>query len=79
MLSFNSPLTEEKGLELIREVAVLLKLQMTAFADIKYTYVRASPIIYNSMLGPAVTFKVHSNALNVTTADVAKAAGKNPY
>ncbi|XP_060638557.2 receptor-type tyrosine-protein phosphatase N2 isoform X2 [Anolis sagrei] len=58
------PLTEEKGLELIREVAFLLKLQMTAFADI-------------NMLGPAVTFKVHSNALNVTTADVAKAAADN--
>ncbi|KAF7245997.1 Receptor-type tyrosine-protein phosphatase N2 [Varanus komodoensis] len=28
-----------------------------------------------SMLGPAVTFQVRSNALNVTTADVAKAAG----
>ncbi|XP_063003678.1 receptor-type tyrosine-protein phosphatase N2 [Elgaria multicarinata webbii] len=58
------PLSEEKGLELIKEVAGLLKLQMTAFADI-------------SMLGPAVTFKVHSNILNVTTADVAKAAADN--
>ncbi|XP_062840672.1 receptor-type tyrosine-protein phosphatase N2 isoform X4 [Anolis carolinensis] len=58
------PLSEEKGLELIREVAVLLKLQMTAFADI-------------NILGAAVTFKVHSNALNVTTADVAKAAADN--
>lgn len=32
-----------------------------------------------SMQGPAVTFQVHSNALNITTADVAKAAGKNSY
>lgn len=31
------------------------------------------------MLGPAVTFRVHSNLQNISTADVAKAAGKNPY
>ncbi|XP_053265466.1 receptor-type tyrosine-protein phosphatase N2 isoform X2 [Podarcis raffonei] len=58
------PLSEEKGLELIKQVAAQLKLQMTAFADI-------------NMLGPAVTFKVHSNVFNVTTADVAKAAADN--
>ncbi|XP_025025378.1 receptor-type tyrosine-protein phosphatase N2-like, partial [Python bivittatus] len=55
------PLSEEKGLDLIKEVAGLLKLQMTAFADI-------------NVLGPAVTFKVHPNALGITTADVVKAA-----
>uniref|UniRef100_A0ABM5GMW9 Receptor-type tyrosine-protein phosphatase N2 n=1 Tax=Pogona vitticeps TaxID=103695 RepID=A0ABM5GMW9_9SAUR len=58
------PLSDERGLELIMEVAGLLKLQMTAFADI-------------DMQGPAVTFQVHSNALNITTADVAKAAADN--
>nr|XP_034985730.1 receptor-type tyrosine-protein phosphatase N2 [Zootoca vivipara] len=58
------PLSEEKGLELMKQVAAQLKLQMTAFADI-------------NMLGPAVTFKVHSNVFNITTADVAKAAADN--
>ncbi|XP_061441676.1 receptor-type tyrosine-protein phosphatase N2 [Rhineura floridana] len=58
------PLNGEKGLELIKEVAGKLKLQMTAFADI-------------NILGPAVTFKVHSNVFNITTADVAKAAADN--
>ncbi|CAI5789049.1 Hypothetical predicted protein [Podarcis lilfordi] len=32
------PLSEEKGLELIKQVAAQLKLQMTAFADIKYVH-----------------------------------------
>lgn len=58
------PLSEEKGLDLIKEVAGLLKLQMTAFADI-------------NMLGPAVTFNVHPNALGITTADVVRAAADN--
>ncbi|XP_053119413.1 receptor-type tyrosine-protein phosphatase N2 isoform X3 [Hemicordylus capensis] len=58
------PLSEEKGLELMEEVAGLRKLQMTAFADI-------------NMVGPAVTFKLHSNVYNVTTADVANAAANN--
>ncbi|XP_066483620.1 receptor-type tyrosine-protein phosphatase N2 [Tiliqua scincoides] len=58
------PLSEEKGLELIKEVAGLQKLQMTAFADI-------------NILGPAVTFKLHSNVYNATTAGVAKAAANN--
>ncbi|XP_067398800.1 receptor-type tyrosine-protein phosphatase N2-like isoform X2 [Emydura macquarii macquarii] len=60
------PLTVEKGLELIKDVADLLKLQMSAFDDV-------------NMLGPAVTFKVHSNVQNITTADVAKAADVNKY
>uniref|UniRef100_A0A8C3RUK5 Reverse transcriptase domain-containing protein n=1 Tax=Chelydra serpentina TaxID=8475 RepID=A0A8C3RUK5_CHESE len=59
------PLNVEKGLELIKDVADLLKLQMSDFDDV-------------NILGPAVTFKVHSNVQNITTADVAKAAGKNP-
>ncbi|XP_054846938.1 receptor-type tyrosine-protein phosphatase N2 [Eublepharis macularius] len=58
------PLSEEKGLELIKEVADLLKLQMMAFADV-------------NILGPAVTFKMYSNGHNITTADVAKAAADN--
>ncbi|KAM6452068.1 receptor-type tyrosine-protein phosphatase N2 isoform 1-T1 [Liasis olivaceus] len=58
------PLSEEKGLDFIKEVAGLLKLQMTAFADI-------------NVLGPAVTFKVHPNALGITTADVVRAAADN--
>ncbi|XP_060104049.1 receptor-type tyrosine-protein phosphatase N2 [Heteronotia binoei] len=57
-------LSEEKGLELIKKVADLLKLQMTAFADV-------------NILGPAVTFKMYSNGHNITTADVAKAAADN--
>nr|XP_006129406.1 receptor-type tyrosine-protein phosphatase N2 [Pelodiscus sinensis] len=60
------PLNAEKGVELIKDVAGLLKLQMSAFDDV-------------NMLGPAVTFKVHSNAQNITTADVAKAADANKY
>lgn len=32
-----------------------------------------------SILGPAVTFNMYSDGHNITTADVAKAAGKNPY
>ncbi|CAM5112925.1 unnamed protein product [Natator depressus] len=60
------PLNVEKGLELIKDVADLLKLQMSDFDDV-------------NMLGPAVTFKVHPNVQNITTADVAKAADVNKY
>ncbi|XP_035747302.1 receptor-type tyrosine-protein phosphatase N2, partial [Egretta garzetta] len=58
------PLSVEKGLELIKEVADLLKLQMSVFDDV-------------NVLGPAVTFRVHSNLQNISTADVAKAADIN--
>ncbi|XP_070585569.1 receptor-type tyrosine-protein phosphatase N2 [Erythrolamprus reginae] len=64
IMTEKDPLSEEKGLDLIKEVAGLLKLQMTAFADI-------------NMLGPAVTFKVHPNTLGVTTADVVRIAADN--
>ncbi|XP_032090864.1 receptor-type tyrosine-protein phosphatase N2 [Thamnophis elegans] len=64
IMTEKDPLSEEKGLDLIKEVAGLLKLQMTAFADI-------------NMLGPAVTFKVHPNALGITTADVVRKAADN--
>ncbi|XP_061323985.1 receptor-type tyrosine-protein phosphatase N2 isoform X3 [Pezoporus flaviventris] len=57
-------LSVEKGLELIKEVADILKLQMSAFDDV-------------NVLGPAVTFRVHSNLENISTADVAKAAAVN--
>ncbi|XP_038246183.1 receptor-type tyrosine-protein phosphatase N2 isoform X2 [Dermochelys coriacea] len=60
------PLNVEKGLELIKDVADLLKLQMSDFDDV-------------NTLGPAVTFKVHPNVQNITTADVAKAADVNKY
>ncbi|KAM6209374.1 receptor-type tyrosine-protein phosphatase N2-like isoform 2-T2 [Sarcoramphus papa] len=62
IVTMKDPLSVEKGLELIKEVADLLKLQMSAFDDV-------------NVLGPAVTFRVHSNLQNVSTADVAKAAG----
>ncbi|XP_026536730.1 receptor-type tyrosine-protein phosphatase N2 [Notechis scutatus] len=64
IMTKKDPLSEEKGLDLIKEVAGLLKLQMTAFADI-------------NMLGPAVTFKVHPNDLGITTADVVRIAADN--
>ncbi|KAJ7410844.1 hypothetical protein WISP_105844 [Willisornis vidua] len=58
-----NPLSVEKGLELIKEVADLLKLQMSVFDDV-------------NVLGPAVTFRVHSNLQNISAADVAKEAGE---
>nr|XP_033787491.1 receptor-type tyrosine-protein phosphatase N2 isoform X2 [Geotrypetes seraphini] len=58
------PLSVEKGLELIKNVADLLKLQMSAFSDV-------------DVLGSAVTFQVHPGVQNVTTADVTKAAAAN--
>ncbi|XP_060539572.1 receptor-type tyrosine-protein phosphatase N2 isoform X1 [Pantherophis guttatus] len=64
IMTEKDPLSEEKGLDLIKEVAGLLKLQMTAFADI-------------NMLGPAVTFKMYPNALDITTADVVRVAADN--
>ncbi|XP_010710698.1 receptor-type tyrosine-protein phosphatase N2 isoform X2 [Meleagris gallopavo] len=64
IVTVKDPLSVEKGLELIKDVADLLKLQMSAFDDV-------------NMLGPAVTFRVHSNLQNISTADVAKAAAMN--
>lgn len=64
IVTVKDPLSVEKGLELIKEVADLLKLQMSAFDDV-------------SVLGPAVTFRVHSNLQNISTADIAKAAALN--
>ncbi|XP_063180494.1 receptor-type tyrosine-protein phosphatase N2 [Chroicocephalus ridibundus] len=64
IVTVKDPLSVEKGLELIKEVADLLKLQMSAFDDV-------------NVLGPAVTFRVHSNLQNISTADVAKAADIN--
>uniref|UniRef100_A0A8C3BF38 Receptor-type tyrosine-protein phosphatase N2 n=2 Tax=Anatinae TaxID=2068716 RepID=A0A8C3BF38_CAIMO len=64
IVTVKDPLSVEKGLELIKEVADLLKLQMSAFDDV-------------NVLGPAVTFRVHSNLQNISTADIAKAAALN--
>ncbi|XP_054673032.1 receptor-type tyrosine-protein phosphatase N2 isoform X2 [Grus americana] len=64
IVTVKDALSVEQGLELIKEVADLLKLQMSAFDDV-------------NVLGPAVTFRVHSNLQNISTADVAKAAAIN--
>ncbi|KAM6421985.1 receptor-type tyrosine-protein phosphatase N2 [Rhynochetos jubatus] len=64
IVTMKDPLSVEKGLELMKEVADLLKLHMSAFDDV-------------NVLGPAVTFRVHSNLQNISTADVAKAAAIN--
>ncbi|XP_032535791.1 receptor-type tyrosine-protein phosphatase N2 [Chiroxiphia lanceolata] len=64
IVTLKDPLSVEKGLELIKEVADLLKLQMSVFDDV-------------NVLGPAVTFRVHSNLQNISTADVAKEAAIN--
>ncbi|KAM9186003.1 receptor-type tyrosine-protein phosphatase N2 [Dugong dugon] len=58
------PLSLEKGKKLIEDIAHLLKVPISTFADI-------------SVLGPAVTFRVSSNIQNVTAAGVAKAAVDN--
>ncbi|XP_053914909.1 receptor-type tyrosine-protein phosphatase N2 [Cuculus canorus] len=64
IVTMKDPLSVEKGSELIKEVADLLKLPMSAFNDV-------------NVLGPAVTFRMHSNLQNISTADVAKAAAIN--
>ncbi|XP_050826429.1 receptor-type tyrosine-protein phosphatase N2-like [Serinus canaria] len=64
IVTVKDPLSVEKGLELIKEVADLLKLQMSVFDDV-------------NVLGPAVTFRVRSNLQNISTADVAKEAAIN--
>ncbi|XP_045146077.1 receptor-type tyrosine-protein phosphatase N2 [Echinops telfairi] len=55
------PLSLERGTKLIEDLAHLLTVPISTFADISVT-------------GPAVTFRVNSNTQNVTSADVAKAA-----
>ncbi|XP_063777978.1 receptor-type tyrosine-protein phosphatase N2 isoform X2 [Pseudophryne corroboree] len=59
-----SPLTVEKGMELLNEVAVLLKEQMNAFSNV-------------SVSGSAVVFQVGSSFRNITIEDVANAAAAN--
>ncbi|KAM4027401.1 receptor-type tyrosine-protein phosphatase N2 [Anomaloglossus baeobatrachus] len=59
-----SPLTVEKGLELLNEVAVLLKQPMNVFSDV-------------SVSGSAVVFQVLPGIRNITTEDVANAAAAN--
>ncbi|XP_075068214.1 receptor-type tyrosine-protein phosphatase N2 [Mixophyes fleayi] len=59
-----NPLTVEKGLALLNEVAVLLKEQMNAFSDV-------------SVSGSAVVFQVRSGVQNMTTEDVTNAAAAN--
>ncbi|NXN93040.1 PTPR2 phosphatase, partial [Rhinopomastus cyanomelas] len=64
IVTAKDPLSVEKGLELIKDVADLLKLQMGAFDDV-------------NVVGPAVTFRVHANRQDISTADVARAAAVN--
>ncbi|XP_070474193.1 receptor-type tyrosine-protein phosphatase N2 isoform X4 [Equus przewalskii] len=58
------PLSLEKGKELLAGVARLLEVPMSVFVDI-------------DVVGPAVTFKVSANVLNVTTAEAVEAAVEN--
>lgn len=64
ILTGNNPLSPEKGKQLMDQVAHILRVPSSFFADIK-------------VLGPAVTFKVSANIQNMTTADVIKAAADN--
>uniref|UniRef100_A0ABK0LNE6 Protein tyrosine phosphatase, receptor type N2 n=1 Tax=Rattus norvegicus TaxID=10116 RepID=A0ABK0LNE6_RAT len=64
ILTGNNPLSPEKGKQLMDEVAHLLRVPSSFFADVK-------------VLGPAVIFKVSANIQNMTTADVTKAAVDN--
>ncbi|XP_070373014.1 receptor-type tyrosine-protein phosphatase N2 isoform X4 [Equus asinus] len=59
-----NPLSLEKGKELLAGVARLLEVPMSVFVDI-------------DVVGPAVTFKVSANVLNVTTAEAVEAAVEN--
>uniref|UniRef100_A0A8C2J7A0 Receptor-type tyrosine-protein phosphatase N2-like n=1 Tax=Cyprinus carpio TaxID=7962 RepID=A0A8C2J7A0_CYPCA len=54
-------LTTDKGLNLMELVAHKAKIQMTDFSEL-------------SVVSPAVTFQVRTNAQNITTADVANVA-----
>ncbi|NP_570857.2 receptor-type tyrosine-protein phosphatase N2 isoform 2 precursor [Homo sapiens] len=58
------PLRPEEGRRLVEDVARLLQVPSSAFADVE-------------VLGPAVTFKVSANVQNVTTEDVEKATVDN--
>ncbi|XP_069067261.1 receptor-type tyrosine-protein phosphatase N2 isoform X2 [Pleurodeles waltl] len=64
ILTQTESLKGEKGLELIEDVADILKLQMSDFSDV-------------NVMGPAVTFQVHANPHNVSTTDVANAAASH--
>uniref|UniRef100_A0A0D9R274 Protein-tyrosine phosphatase receptor IA-2 ectodomain domain-containing protein n=1 Tax=Chlorocebus sabaeus TaxID=60711 RepID=A0A0D9R274_CHLSB len=57
------PLRPEEGRQLVEDVARLLQMPSSVFADVE-------------VLGPAVTFKVGANVQNLTTADVEKATGE---
>ncbi|XP_069770835.1 receptor-type tyrosine-protein phosphatase N2 [Narcine bancroftii] len=59
-----NPLSVDKGLELMEDLAHLLKLQMNVFSDV-------------NMVGPAVTFQVDVNGQNLSTADVVDIAVAN--
>ncbi|XP_051872188.1 receptor-type tyrosine-protein phosphatase N2 isoform X2 [Pristis pectinata] len=59
-----NPLSVEKGVELMEDLAHLLKLQMNVFSDV-------------NMVGPAVTFQVDVNGQNLSTADVVDIAVAN--
>lgn len=59
-----NPLSVEKGLELMEDLARLLKLQMNVFSDV-------------NVIGPAVTFQVDVNSQNLSTADVVDIAVAN--
>nr|XP_051713007.1 receptor-type tyrosine-protein phosphatase N2 isoform X3 [Oryctolagus cuniculus] len=58
------PLSLEKGRRLMEDIARLLQVPPSVFADI-------------NVLGSAVTFKVNANVQNLTTTDVAKATVDN--
>ncbi|XP_078199437.1 receptor-type tyrosine-protein phosphatase N2 isoform X8 [Callithrix jacchus] len=58
------PLRPEEGRQLVEDIAHLLQVPSSTFADVE-------------VLGPAVTFKVSANVQNVTTADVQKATVDN--
>ncbi|XP_069317821.1 receptor-type tyrosine-protein phosphatase N2 [Eulemur rufifrons] len=60
----HDPLSPEEGRQLTEDLARLLRLP-------------AGALTYTGVLGPAVTFRVGTNARNVTIADVAKAAADN--
>ncbi|XP_008063036.2 receptor-type tyrosine-protein phosphatase N2-like, partial [Carlito syrichta] len=64
IVTSNAPLHPEEGRQLMEDIARLLQVPDSIFADVE-------------ILGPAVTFKVNINAQNVTTADVAKATVDN--
>ncbi|XP_032900426.1 receptor-type tyrosine-protein phosphatase N2 isoform X2 [Amblyraja radiata] len=59
-----NPLSVKKGLELMEDLAHLLKLQMNVFSDV-------------NVIGPAVTFQVDVNGQNLSTADVVDIAVAN--